>query len=149
VVVFPSLSASKEDLSKAVDQATICSLQMLNALDPFPVDKELSLRLHIGLGAGSLYGIHVGGVDNRWEYFAAGDALSQLKYAVDASKQGEVGLSPEAWALVNQAKYGNFSVVEEHQVYVLSGSNYPSYRCKKNCGKQLDIRSVVAKKRKR
>jgi hypothetical protein len=53
VVVFAAKSPLQEHMAEAVNKATLCSLQMLNELDPFPVDKDLSLRIHLGAGAGS------------------------------------------------------------------------------------------------
>jgi class 3 adenylate cyclase len=134
VVVFAAMSPSPDHMAEAVSRATLCSLQLLNELDPFPVDKDLSLRIHLGTGAGKLYGMHVGGLGNRWEYFAAGPALSQLKYALDAAKQGEVGLSPEAWSLVDRRLYPTNSSVkvgsadEPQEIVVLSSSNYGHIR---------------------
>jgi class 3 adenylate cyclase len=135
VVVFKADSSSAADLKAAVNKATESSLRMLNTLDHFVVDKDLSLRLHLGIGCGKIYGLHVGGHNNRWEYFAAGPALGQLKYALDSAQQGEVGLSREAWEhardqFPNFERRGDPDDTEhpESLIYVLTGTDYAQYK---------------------
>jgi hypothetical protein len=36
------------------------------------------LRLHAGIGAGKVAGIHVGGAQGRLEFFIAGDPIDQV-----------------------------------------------------------------------
>jgi hypothetical protein len=34
--------------------------------------------LHTGIGVGTITGVFVGGVHEKWEYYIAGNALSQM-----------------------------------------------------------------------
>jgi hypothetical protein len=54
----------------------------------------------LGIAAGELVALNVGGVNNNWEWLVAGLCLSQLDSAVEASKEGEVVVSGNAWKLV-------------------------------------------------
>lgn len=45
------------------------------------------LRIHLGIGAGNVYDVMVGGVD-RWEHFIGGDAVNQLAAVLDLAKAG-------------------------------------------------------------
>ncbi len=60
----------------------------------------MSLRLHCGIGAGSMYGYMVG-YDDRWEYLVAGDPLRQVGEAGPEAAQGQVVVSPEVWSLIS------------------------------------------------
>jgi hypothetical protein len=62
----------------------------------------VSLRLHCGIGAGSMYGYTVG-AEGRWEYLVAGDPLRQIGEAESEATQGQVIVAPEAWALISGA----------------------------------------------
>lgn len=47
-----------------------------------------------------MYGFLVG-AEGRWEFVVVGDPLRQIGEAEPEAKQGEVILSPEAWALAS------------------------------------------------
>lgn len=40
--------------------------------------QEHKLRMKVGIGAGPVLGMHVGGVNGRWEYFIVGDPMDQV-----------------------------------------------------------------------
>ena len=67
--------------------------------DPDP-SKQVTLRLHMGIGCGDLTAVHVGGVFKRWEYILAGPPMAQIAVAEPLAKPGETVVSPEAWGLV-------------------------------------------------
>ena len=58
------------------------------------------LRLHIGIGTGSVNFLHVGGAMGRWEFLIAGTALSQMSVAESCADVGEVCCSHNVWSLV-------------------------------------------------
>jgi hypothetical protein len=41
--------------------------------------KQVTLRLHMGIGCGNLTSVHVGGVFKRWEYILAGPPMAQVR----------------------------------------------------------------------
>jgi hypothetical protein len=73
-------------------QAAQCCLKLLSDLGEFKVDiKDCEikmLRIHLGIGAGKVYDIIVGGHQNRWEHFIAGEAANQLSQVLDLAKAG-------------------------------------------------------------
>lgn len=63
---------------------------------------EVRLGLKVGIGAGRVMAMRVGGQFGRWEYVIAGDPLRQVAEAEGQATSGDVVLSPEARALVTQ-----------------------------------------------
>jgi class 3 adenylate cyclase/tetratricopeptide (TPR) repeat protein len=59
-----------------------------------------TLGMKIGIGAGEVVALHVGGVRDRWEYVIAGDPLRQVAEAESQCQRGEIRLSPEASARI-------------------------------------------------
>ncbi len=90
----------------AVSRAAHCGLTAQARLKDFRTASNLQLSLRIGIGAGVLRVLHVGGESGRWEPVATGDPLGQMSLAKDDAKPGEVVLSPEAWALIAEAARG-------------------------------------------
>eukprot|EP01137_Pigoraptor_chileana_P035829 Opistho-2@30472 len=93
-----------------------CAFELTATLNRFQIDTDLVLSLHIGVGAGKLFGLHVGGVNGRWEYLIAGDAVNELKDTVDEAKMGEVAVSEGAWACAQKIFAGG----KRGKAYVLS-----------------------------
>jgi tetratricopeptide (TPR) repeat protein/class 3 adenylate cyclase len=83
----------------ATYRAAECSLAILEKLSHY-VAGDVRLTLHIGMGAGDLISLHVGGVNEYWEYLVAGQPLGQMALAEVQAKSGEACISPEGWALI-------------------------------------------------
>ena len=60
----------------------------------------VELSLHIAIGCGSVFGFHVGGWSNEYEFVLTGGAFGQLKDGLDLSKRGEVVVSKAVWELI-------------------------------------------------
>ncbi|MFB2972384.1 AAA family ATPase [Aerosakkonema sp. BLCC-F183] len=88
-----------EPLDTVTHRAAQCSLAILTELNDYRAD-DVCLSLHIGMAAGEIIGLHVGGVKGRWEFLIAGEPLVQMASAEAHAKQGEVCISPEGWALI-------------------------------------------------
>ena len=58
------------------------------------------LNIHVAIGAGMVYGYHVGGVGQKWEYLIDGPVMQQVRLADADAGAGEVALSYEAHELV-------------------------------------------------
>jgi len=91
--------ATDESLVTATYRAAECSLAILKKLSHY-VAGDVSLTLHIGVAAGDLMSLHVGGVNGSWEYLVAGQPLSQMALAEVQAKSGEACISPEGWTLI-------------------------------------------------
>ncbi len=77
---------------ETVLKAAHCCLDLLKLLGSYEVDiagiGSKILRIHLGIGAGHVYDVLVGGID-RWEHFIAGDAVNQLASVLDLAKAGK------------------------------------------------------------
>ncbi len=60
------------------------------------------LRARVGIGAGEVTIMHLGGVFGRWELLITGDAVQEAGAAEAAAPPGEVALTNTAWELVRQ-----------------------------------------------
>lgn len=72
-------------------KAAHCCLDLLKLLGSYEVDipglGAQILRIHLGIGAGNVFDVCVGG-NGRWEHFIAGDAVNQLASVLDLAKAG-------------------------------------------------------------
>jgi hypothetical protein len=77
---------------ETVYQAAKCCLKLLTSLGEYKIDiKDCDtklLRIHLGIGAGKVFDVLVGGDHGRWEHFLAGDAANQLSQVLDLAKAG-------------------------------------------------------------
>ena len=95
-----SSNQNKNSLSELILRAIQCALEIQTNLAKYQSNEGINLTLHIGIGAGSLYALWTGGVDDAWEFLVSGEPLSQLRTAVDNSESGQVVISNECLQLV-------------------------------------------------
>ena len=95
-----SKDEAKQILSVLAMRAVQCGLEIQTNLAEYDSNEGFKLSLHIGVSCGPLNTLHVGGVNNSWEFIVTGDPFTQLKTAVDNSKKGEVVVSRIAFALI-------------------------------------------------
>ncbi|MBN1485607.1 MAG: tetratricopeptide repeat protein [Chloroflexia bacterium] len=102
MVVFP---ARDEPLGQAGRRALQAAEAMQAAMADFAtLDSsvgQVSLEMKIGIAAGEVLAMQVGGVHGHWEYVIAGDPLRQVAEAEGRAGRGEIVLSPEAAALMH------------------------------------------------
>jgi hypothetical protein len=104
-----------DNLERAVLQSAQCALEIRQNIHHFTPTEGIVLNLHCAIAAGILYGFNVGS-QGRWEFIIGGDPLNQVKKVEDAHRknmkkkkwlgvvgQGAIGLSSEAWKLVEYA----------------------------------------------
>ncbi len=100
-VVFPG---HEEPLGHAARRAWQAAQAMQEAMAEFNLLGTslgaITLEMRIGIGAGSVLAMQVGGVYGRWEYVIAGDPVRQAAEAELRAAPGEIVLSPEAEGLV-------------------------------------------------
>jgi len=88
-------------MCQAVLLACQCCLDLHARLHNFDTGTGNRLSLHIGVGAGTVSILQVGGIYDRWEYVVAGTPLGQISIAEPLAKSGETVLSPEAAAAID------------------------------------------------
>ncbi|MGE3819310.1 MAG: AAA family ATPase, partial [Isosphaeraceae bacterium] len=95
-----------ENLNEALLGAAQCGLAVHEELAGLPAKEGVRLSCRIGIGAGTLWALDVGGVRDRWELLIAGEPLAQIARAYHRAAPCEVVFSPEAWARVDRACEG-------------------------------------------
>lgn len=92
--------AKEESLAEATRRAAHCGLELQRRFHDYAITPTLHLRMRLGIGAGEVAAVHLGGVFGRWEFFLTGEPLVQMSLAEGQAEPGQVLLSPAAWALV-------------------------------------------------
>jgi class 3 adenylate cyclase/tetratricopeptide (TPR) repeat protein len=77
-----------------------------SALGGYQTVDDLRLLLRIGVGAGEVMALRVGGVGGRWQLLLSGGPVVQGGLAEQQAAPGEVVLSPEAWELAHDGCTG-------------------------------------------
>ncbi|KAJ3271160.1 hypothetical protein HDV01_007018 [Terramyces sp. JEL0728] len=97
-----NMTDSSEDIERGelVYKAAHCCLTLLTKLGSYDINitdcATKTLRIHLGIGAGLITDVLVGGSPGRWEHFIAGDGVNQLSQVLDLAKAGELALSHQA-----------------------------------------------------
>ncbi|MEI7556465.1 adenylate/guanylate cyclase domain-containing protein [Candidatus Chlorohelix sp.] len=112
VLAVWNVSNTKDTLETAVLRATQCAIEIQERLNDYAPSEVARLFIRIGIGAGELFTIHLGGVNfqdkngnqlpPRWEVQLTGTPLAQMNNAIGVAQPGEALLSPEAWELVSR-----------------------------------------------
>lgn len=97
--------ATDEDLTIAIRRASQCSLALQALFHDERVSERVQLAVRMGIGAGNVQLLHIGGVNGRWIWTVAGDPLLQAAHASYDAEPGRVVLSSDTWALVED-QYG-------------------------------------------
>jgi predicted ATPase/class 3 adenylate cyclase len=101
--VWPvAITSGLDALPLAAQHAATCALAIQAALQDYQTRDGHRLALRIGLGAGDITLMHVGGVYGRWELVIIGAPLSQASQAETHAQPSEVIVSPEAWGLLQR-----------------------------------------------
>jgi predicted ATPase/class 3 adenylate cyclase len=95
-----------EDLSIATRRAAQCGLAVQAKLDHYETAQGSRLSLRVGIGAGKVRAIYVGGVYQRWELMVTGKPLVEMSLAEQQAQPGEVVLSAAAWEQVQDQGRG-------------------------------------------
>lgn len=117
----------------SLSEATLMAARCTDALHTAIEDMEGNpgLSLHIGLGAGRLTCVEVGGAYKRMEFVLAGAPMGQISIAEPLAVGWETVISPEAYALVNPGEIEAALVSELPQSYydtMLCKSENPEYQ---------------------
>jgi class 3 adenylate cyclase/tetratricopeptide (TPR) repeat protein len=88
-------------VSDAASRAVACGISIQNDLGSFQATPEIRLLLRIGIGAGELAELYLGGVFGRWEFLFTGTPIAQMGIACANGKPGEVMVSSEVWKRIS------------------------------------------------
>ncbi len=95
----PTFGADRE-LAVTVRRAALCALDLQRTLHRYRSPAGPQLSMQIGIGAGIVSAVHLGGVLDRVEFLLSGSPLTQMSRAQELAAAGQIVLSPEAWALL-------------------------------------------------
>jgi class 3 adenylate cyclase/tetratricopeptide (TPR) repeat protein len=98
--------AADEPLTAAALRAAQCALSLQAMMAERSEAQGIRLLSKVGIGAGEIVVLRVGGVRGRWELLISGDPLVQSGLAEEMAHKGEVVLSPKAWSVVRHACTG-------------------------------------------
>jgi class 3 adenylate cyclase/tetratricopeptide (TPR) repeat protein len=94
-------------LRDAILLAGECGLKVQEALNDYEMEDGTHLSMRLGVGAGTVNVLQLGGKYERWEMLIAGEAITQTSAAEKLAKPGQIVLSSEAHALVREVCTGN------------------------------------------
>lgn len=103
IALFPGPDPSPATLRDRTLQAAQCSLEARRQLNHYRLGESLSLSLKLAIGAGDVKLLHLGGEFGRWEFLVSGEPIAQVGEVGKQARSGEIVLSPEAWALIDDA----------------------------------------------
>ena len=107
LVCWPVVGAdSVRGLAVTARRAAGCAQAMQAALQDYAAAEGVRLSLRVGVGAGEVVVLDVGGVRDRRELLVGGPAVAQTTGAVRQAQPGQVVVAPEAWALIDDACVG-------------------------------------------
>ena len=90
---------SERELRQATHQAAYCALAIQEQLHPLQIAGH-QIAMQIGISAGHVSAVHIGGVRGRWEFLLSSTPLVQCTHAEELANPGTVVLCPDAWKLV-------------------------------------------------
>ena len=96
---------SEQELIEATHQATYCALALQEQLYPIEIAGH-QVAMQIGVSAGHVSAVHIGGVRGRWEFMLSSTPLVQCTHAEEMAGSGQVVLCPDAWKLVQAVCQG-------------------------------------------
>jgi class 3 adenylate cyclase len=98
--------AIDEDSAVSTRRAGHAALAVGAALHDYDAGNGVRLSLRLGVGAGEVMALRVGGLGGRWRLLLSGAPLLQVSRAEQRAAPGQAVLSPQAWELVRDACTG-------------------------------------------
>lgn len=117
LAVWPS--GEDRDVRNATRSAAQCGLTLQQVLCGYCTDDGVELRIKIGIGTGDFTCMHLGGEFARWEVLITGLAFVQSFAALEQSRPGQVVVSLQAWADLQEGFQG--TQLQMGSVLVISG----------------------------
>jgi class 3 adenylate cyclase/tetratricopeptide (TPR) repeat protein len=111
LAIWPAEDADRQsgadDLAAATLRAAQCALAINARMTNFyRLIASAQLTLRIGVAAGDMATVRIGGVYGRWEFLVSGEPLADVAAAERLAQPSQVALAPPAWALVQDACAG-------------------------------------------
>lgn len=125
-----------EDLTGASARATAASLVIQEQMLDFPEVEGTKLSLKIGLAAGDLRMLHIGGVFGRCELLMVGEPLRELGDANDLAGPGDIIAAASLWKRID--KLADASPLQNGAVRVESmNRRTDDFKCSDSSGQSI------------
>jgi len=99
-------------------KGSVCCLELLQNLGKYRVNIEgcsvNELNIHLGIGSGQIYDIHVKGDEERWEHFVVGDPMTQLGVVLNLAKPEQLALSHASYQYLKRVVNANLFHIGEY-----------------------------------
>ncbi|HEX8135541.1 MAG TPA: adenylate/guanylate cyclase domain-containing protein, partial [Actinomycetes bacterium] len=106
LVCWPVIGDDPAGLALATRRAARCGQVMQATLQGYAAAEGIELSLRVGVGAGEVVLLDVGGELDRRELLVGGAAVPQTTAAVRDARPGQVVVAPPAWALLEEVCAG-------------------------------------------
>jgi len=80
--------------------ATQSALTAQRTLRDYVTADGQSLSMRMGVAAGDVFSVQVGGTYGRWEFLLTGEPLTQVSMAEHQAQPGQIVLAPSTWKLI-------------------------------------------------
>jgi class 3 adenylate cyclase len=87
-------------------QAVQCGLALQKSVGVYSVD-DISLSLHIAVSCGTVFAMHLGGVENEWEFLLCGEPFAKLSVGLECSDSGDVVVDNNTWQCIEKFCIGS------------------------------------------
>ena len=88
-------------LGRSTIRAVRCGVDVQATLQDYEAGEGIRLTSKVGIDAGDVVVMHVGGVFNRWEMLLAGGPIVGMGLAEKQANPGDVILTPKAWKVAH------------------------------------------------
>lgn len=99
LAVWP-VTLHQKPLDELTALAVQCALAAQTSLSKYHGETQVRLALRIGVGVGNILNVHLGGQQNRWEFFLTGNGIAQASEAEKLAQPGHVAISHDAFSLI-------------------------------------------------
>lgn len=103
----PSFGEEKE-LAAVTGRAMQCALALQREMNEGQMVPDLHLDIQIGIAAGYVSAVHLGGILGRVEFMLSGSPMAQMSQAVALARPGQIILAPDAYRLVKEDCFGQW-----------------------------------------
>lgn len=94
----------EKGLAEALLAAVSCGQAIQKQLHQYEVGPGTRLALRVGVAAGPMHELHLGGHRERWEFLIAGAPMSEAGKAATLGEPGQVVAAPRAARILEEAK---------------------------------------------
>jgi class 3 adenylate cyclase/tetratricopeptide (TPR) repeat protein len=114
---------TEADLAESTALSAQCALAIQESFAKLSPIEGSRLRVRCSVGAGPVSLLELGGFHDRWEFLAAGDALSQLREVLSLVKPGDTFLTAAAHRVLSGRISGSAA---EHGSFKLASVSKPA-----------------------